>query len=262
MACYGKDVGRAVMNVTQDEIVGGLRELGLGQGDLVTLHSSLKSLGHVEGGGHAVIGALLETIGPEGTILMPAFSFPLKSQDEPIFDVRETPSCVGLISELFRREYATHRSVHLSHSYSAAGPLAQELTTHRLDITPCGEESPLGKFMGRDGKILLLGVGYNSCTAFHVVEERMKASYMRFEANPKAKYRLNGEVLPLPSKILSRPFSYDFTIMREEFRAHGVIREGKVGEATCTLMSGGRFLESVRRRLANDPDCFFRAFSR
>ena len=249
------------MNVTRDEIINGLRKLGLGKGDLVTLHSSLKSLGHVEGGGHAVIRALLETIGPQGTILMPAFSFPLKSQDEPIFDVDETPSCVGLISELFRREYATHRSIHLSHSYAAAGPLAPELTVHRLDITPCGEDSPLGKFMRRDGKILLLGVGYNSCTAFHVVEEQMKAPYMRFQVNPKAKYRINGEVFPLPSKIIERTFSYDFTVMESEFRAQGVIQEGKIGEASATMMSGRSFMECVKRRLENDPGCFFRGFN-
>ncbi len=249
------------MNVTRDDIVSGLRKLGLGSGDLVTMHSSLKSLGHVEGGAQTVIEALIETVGPQGTLLLPAFSFPLKSQEEPVFDVRETPSCVGLITELFRREYATHRSIHLSHSYAAAGPLARELTTHRLDITPCGDDSPLGKFMRRDGKILLLGVGYNSCTAFHVVEEQLKVPYMTFEVKPKAKYRLDGEVFPLPSKIIARPFPYDFTVMADEFRAEGVIQEGKIGEARATLMSGGRFMECVRRRLESDPGFFFRGFN-
>jgi aminoglycoside N3'-acetyltransferase len=70
---------------------------------------------------------------------------------------------------MFRRECATHRSIHLSHSYSAAGPLAQELTTHPLDITPCGAESPLGKFMRRDGKILWRAFGsreWDSSDAF------------------------------------------------------------------------------------------------
>jgi aminoglycoside 3-N-acetyltransferase len=207
-----------------------------------------------------VIRALLEVIGPQGTILMPAFSFPLNSQDEPIFDVRETPSCVGLITEVFRREYAAYRSIHLSHSYAAAGPLAAELTVHRLDITPCGEDSPLGKFMRRDGKILLLGVGYNVCTAFHVVEEQIKAPYMTFKINPKAKYRINGEMFALPSKILERGFSYDFTIMENEFRAQGIIQEGKVGGAAATMLSSRSFTECVERRLKNDPDCFFRGF--
>ncbi len=249
------------MIVTKDKIVNGLRKLGLGSGDLVTLHSSLKSLGHVEGGAQAVIRALFETIGPDGTILMPAFSFPLKSEEEPIFDVRQTPSCVGLITEVFRREYATHRSIHLSHSYSAAGRLAAELTVHPLDITPCGEDSPISKFLRRDGKILLLGVGYNACTAFHAVEERLKAPYMTFQEHPRAKYRINGELFPLPSKILRRTFSYDFTIMENEFRAQGVCQAGKIGGATATMLSGGSFQECVERRLKNHPGCFFRGFN-
>ena len=225
------------------------------------MHSSLKSLGHVEGGGQAVIRALLEVVGPQGTILMPAFTFALKSEDEPIFDVRETPSCVGLITELFRREFATHRSIHLSHSYAAAGALAGQLTTHPLDITPCGEDSPLGKFMRLDGKILLLGAGFNSCTAFHVVEEQMKAPYMKFKMHPKAKYRLDGKLFPLPSRILERPFSYDFTFMADEFRGKAVSQEGKIGEASATILFSGRFVECVQRRLKNEPGCFFRRFS-
>jgi hypothetical protein len=85
---------------------------------------------------------------------------------------------------------------------------------------------------------------------------------MRSTAHPRAKYRLNREVFPLPSRILERGFLYDFTVMKEEFRARGVIREGKIGEATCTLMFGRRFAECVRRRLEEDPACFFRGFSR
>ena len=138
--------------------------------------------------------------------------------------MHETPSCVGLITELFRREYATHSQHPSEPLLCGGGPLAQELTAHPLDITPCGEDSPLAKLLRRDGKILLLGAGYNSCTAFHVVEEQVKVPYMIFGVKPKAKYRLDGELFPLPSKIIARTFSYDFTIMADEFRAEGSFR--------------------------------------
>ncbi len=94
---------------------------------------------------------------------MPAFSFRLKSEENPVFDMEKVSSCVGAISEVFRQEYAESRSIHLSHSYSARGLLAAELTSHSLDITPCGDESPLAEFMRLNGKIILFGVGYNSC---------------------------------------------------------------------------------------------------
>ena len=63
------------MNVTRDNIVSGLRKLGLGSGDLVTMHSSLKSLGHVEGGAQTVIEALIETVGPQGRSCCRRFPF-------------------------------------------------------------------------------------------------------------------------------------------------------------------------------------------
>ena len=66
--------GTGAETIDQDLIAAGLRELGLGEGDCVGVHSSLRSFGHVEGGADAVIDALLEVVGPTGTVVMPAYS--------------------------------------------------------------------------------------------------------------------------------------------------------------------------------------------
>lgn len=250
------------MDIGKKEIIDGFRKLGISSGDLVTMHSSLKSLGNVDGGANTVIQALLDIIGKDGTILMPAFSFPLKNEDAPVFDVKETPSCVGAISEVFRKEYASHRSIHLSHSYSALGPLADELTSHPLDITPCGKSSPISRFLKRNGKILLIGVGYNSCTAFHTVEQTMEVPYMDYRINEKAKYRLDGKLFPLPSRILVRGFKYDFNIMEPDFLEQGVVIEGKIGNAAVKLLQCDRFTLSVERRLKINLNCFFKEYCR
>jgi aminoglycoside 3-N-acetyltransferase len=248
------------MVVTKADIASGFVNLGLGRGDLVTMHSSLKSLGQVAEGAHTVIDALREVLGAEGTILMPAFSFSLKAQENPVFDVAETPSCVGAVTEIFRKEYATHRSLHLSHSYSAAGPLAKELTTHPLDITPCGKESPIARFLARGGKILLLGAGYNSCTAFHAIEEKMCVPYMAYVLRTDAAYRRDGCEYPLPSRTLVRGFSYDFTVLDKDFRDRGVLRETKIGDADVMLLDGRGFSAIVEDKLKNDAGIFFRGY--
>ena len=54
-------------------IAASLRELGLRNGDIVLLHSSLISLGKVNGGPAAVIDAFLDVLGEEGTLLVPVF---------------------------------------------------------------------------------------------------------------------------------------------------------------------------------------------
>jgi len=248
-----------IMNVTKNEIIDGFKKLGIGTGDSVTIHSSLKSLGHVDDGAHTVIQALLDVIESQGTILMPAFSFSLKNAEQPVFDVSETPSCVGTITEVFRKEHSSHRSIHLTHSYSALGPLAEELTSHKLDITPCGQDSPLAKFMRHNGKILLVGVGYNSCTAFHVVEEMMYVPYMNFYVNENARYKMDGKLFPLPSRLV-KGFKYDFNIIAADFLAEDVVQEEKIGNATVKAFSSDRFMAYVEKRLREDINYFFKGY--
>jgi len=85
--------------VTKDRIKAGLRGLGLKEGDMVMVHASVSSFGHVEGGGEALIDALLETVGPEGTVMMPTFT----NRQESVFDAASTPSAdwIGQIPERF-----------------------------------------------------------------------------------------------------------------------------------------------------------------
>ena len=60
--------------VHKEDIVRGLGELGLRPGDVVLVHSSLSSFGYVEGGADAVIDALLDAVGPEGTVMVPTLT--------------------------------------------------------------------------------------------------------------------------------------------------------------------------------------------
>ena len=60
--------------VTRAVLRADLRRLGVREGDCVMLHSSLSSLGRVEGGAEAVVEAFLDATGPEGTLITPAFT--------------------------------------------------------------------------------------------------------------------------------------------------------------------------------------------
>ena len=58
---------------TEPELVAQLKQLGITPGGILLVHSSLRPLGKVEGGAETVVNALLEALGPEGTLLMPGF---------------------------------------------------------------------------------------------------------------------------------------------------------------------------------------------
>jgi aminoglycoside 3-N-acetyltransferase len=109
-----------------------------------------------------------------GTVLMPTMTWRTVTPAHPIFDELKTPSHTGVLTEVFRTRYATHRSLHPTHSAAARGPLAQLLTaTHHEGTTPCAGNSPYGLLRDYDSHILILGVGLECCTAFHHAEETM-----------------------------------------------------------------------------------------
>jgi aminoglycoside 3-N-acetyltransferase len=105
-----------------------LEALGVRRGGVLLVHSSLSSLGFVAGGAHTVIGALRMALGPEGTLVVPTHTWDRPGRGDFAFDVRSTPSCVGVISETFRAMPEAIRSLHPTHSVAAVGPMARDLT--------------------------------------------------------------------------------------------------------------------------------------
>jgi len=166
-----------------DKIADDLRRIGVRQGGVLLVHSSLSSMGHVPGGPETVIQGLLEALGAEGTLLMPALSYEHVTAKQPYFDIRRTPSNVGAIPEAFRRRAGTRRSMHPTHSVCAVGIRTAELLRgHEQDTTPCGQFSPFHKLPTVGGQILMLGCGLLPNTSMHAIEEIAAPPYLFSEA--------------------------------------------------------------------------------
>src|SRR6476660_317534 len=145
----------------QDLFVG-LRKLGVRPGSVLLVHSSFNSFTGFTGKTTDVNLALLDSVATTGTVLMPTLPFSGTAVDYvasgPVFDARTTPSRMGLLTELFRRQPGTVRSVHPTHSVAAFGPMAEQLIAdHHLTKTPCGKGTPYGRLLDTDGHILFMG---------------------------------------------------------------------------------------------------------
>ena len=162
-----------------------LMNAGLKKGDSVLLHSSYKSMGGLEGGIETFVNALLSVLGDTGTLIAPAFTFSYVTEDKPVFDYVNMPSCVGAISEYVRHMDGAKRSINPTHSCSVIGAKRDfYVAGHENDRTPIGENSPIYKLYKEGGKILMLGCSLNSKTSMHGVEEHFRTSYV-FDNVPK-----------------------------------------------------------------------------
>lgn len=169
-------------SVALADIEKGLRKIGIGEGDIIFVHSSADKLNAVEGGPMKILNLLVSIIGKEGTLVMPTFPFDGMAADyldkNRKFDVRRTASKVGLISELFRRTPGVFRSIHPTHPVCAMGRHAEYFTSeHHLDTRPFGERSPFRKMEEKKAKILMIGVDSTYLTHAHVVEDILGDKY-------------------------------------------------------------------------------------
>lgn len=220
------------IHVTRADIVGGLRAMGICSGDLIQVHSSLRSFGFVEGGADTVVDALLELVAPSGTVMVPTFNHGA----EYIFDVRTSPSYNGAITETLRRRPQAIRSVHATHAYAAIGPLAAELCTGHLEAGTFGMESPLGKLAQHGGWVLLLGVGMNRCTACHLGERRAGAHCIGWDQEPsRIRDSKTGQIVPAKADIWRNgPCQIEWDPLERRMRERGLIQDGQIGE--CRVM--------------------------
>lgn len=159
---------------TKKQMKSDLVKLGIKKGDVILMHSSYKSLGGIEGGAMSVFEALTETIGEEGTLIIPALSYMLVDYNQPVFDKATTKTCIGYLPEFFRTSFPNvKRSLHATHSCCVWGKYTDEIIEdHELDNTPVGKNSPFAKLPQYNGKILMLGCS-ETITMMHAVEETM-----------------------------------------------------------------------------------------
>ena len=235
---------------TRESLARDLEQLGVQSGDRLIVHTAMGSLGWVNGGAVAYIQALQDAVGDTGSIAMPTqsggYSDPAGLRHPPIptdwvaevkrtmpaYDPAVTPTWrMGTVPELFRALPGVFRSNHPSGSFAAWGQDAEQIVADH-GAQRIGEESPVARLYDLDGRVLLVGVGYNRNTCFHFSEYRASAT------------RYVNELMPLVvdgvvewTEVSEIEFMDDQSLidLGTDFEASNVVVNGRVGSAESRL---------------------------
>ena len=239
--------------VLKQDILAALKKIGISEGQTIMVHTSLSSMGFVCGGAQIVIEALLESVGTDGTIMMPTQSW--KNLDPtagvhweepeewwqsirdnwPAYHKDITPTnTMGAVAEMFRKWPGTLRSDHPARSAAANGKYAAYLTQGHDLSNIFGEGSPIGKIYELDGYVLLIGVGYDKNTSLHLADVR--ADYPgKHDSTEYSAITENGQRVWKEYRTLYVD-GEDFEEIGEAFENSHSVQKVTLGNATLTLM--------------------------
>lgn len=251
---YKKEYKELVRKIVlKQDILEALAYVGICKGQTVMVHTSLSSLGFVCGGAQVMIEALLEAVGDEGTIMMPAQSWknldpaagvhweepeewwPLIRENWPAYNKDITPTnTMGAVAEMFRKWPGALRSDHPARSVAAKGRYTSYLTSDHDLSNIFGEGSPIGKLYELDGSVLLIGVGYDKNTSLHLADVRAdypgKHNSTEFSAIMENGRRVwkQYETLYVDGE--------DFNEIGRAFERECHVKKADLGNGTITLM--------------------------
>lgn len=246
------------VSLTQQDIEDGLRQLGLDQGDVVEVHSSLSSFGHVIGGAATVIDALMNVVGPEGTLVMSAYpvspAIPLTEEEKArglawkvhILDSSaDEPTGMGVIADTFRQRPDAICGPSL-HRVCAWGRDAQQHSQGYAQLLDASD--PV-----RDGWALLIGVGIDRCSSMHQAEARvgLPAEIAKiFQVPEDIEKDYPAELWGIGYG--STPDDAWAKVWAEADR-RGLIKRQRIGRAECALFKARAVVGIYEEWLRTDP---------
>ncbi len=188
--------------ITVEQLKAQIRSLGIEKDDTVLIHTSLRAVSQVEGGADGFLDAFCQALS-EGLLLVPTHSWAIVNRNNPVYDVRSTPSNIGAVPSAAAGRKDGFRSLHPTHSIWGHGADAEIFLRGEEKVhTPAPVGGAWSRLAERKAKILLIGVGNERNTFIHAVEE----------------------MADVPNRIHPEPF--DVTIFDHEGREHHTIFAG------------------------------------
>lgn len=232
-----------------------LRDFGVPGDGVLVVHSAIGTLSRQGFRAEAMIEAFLAHM-EDGNLFMPAMTWRTVLPDKPHWDELETPSHTGVLSEIFRSRYSTHRSIHPTHSVAGRGPAAATLLSrHQIDDTPVSQNSPYGLMRDYEAYVLMIGCGLETCTAIHLPEETIDVDlYVRLPETA-AVYPCRDRHGTVHQVTARRHYSLsrDFPKFSAPLQREGTLTTGQILGCPYTLVSLRALLRHIFAAMIANP---------
>lgn len=248
-----KEQANANASLSSDDLLKDLQMAGIELNDTILVHSSLSRIGHLQEGPKTFVDALLAAVGEKGNVLMPTSPNNVYQlnyiRNTPFFDVLNSPSKTGAITEYFRTLPNAKRSLHPTEPVTAFGPKAKEFVgEHFNQLTPYNAKSPFYKVSQAKGKILYVGVTLSMAgTNLHTLEDAVDFKFPVYypEIFDFKVIDENGVSHVVKTKVHDPEWSKkrkcdDLIPMLEQ---EGALTKVKIGQADTLLLDAEKFLE-------------------
>ena len=242
---------------TKQALKNAISEMGIQSTDTLLIHSSMRSIGAVEGGADTVLDVFMEYLA-DGLLILPTHTWANMNEVHNVYNPAKEPSCVGLLTNLFRKREGVYRSLHPTHSLAAFGKDSIDFLKGEDRITtPCSPDGCYNRLRERNAKILLLGVNHSRNTYLHCVEEILQVPD-RFTPSP-VQFQI---VMPDGSLKTSHVYrhynpktahiSLSYNKLQQAFYDIKAAKQVKFGDALSILCDANKLFETTKQILSHN----------
>lgn len=241
---------------TYESLFAQLEAMGIDRKGTLLVHSSMKSIGEVDGGADTVLDVLSDYM-KDGLLVLPTHTWSTVKAEAPRFYVESSKTCVGILTEMFRNRPGVIRSWHPTHSVAALGRDAEEFVAgEELHDTPCARESVYGKLLDRKGTIMLIGVDLRRNTFMHGVEEWADIPGRLTDSHEQLITILpDGREIVVPSRRhCGKSWSQHYWKVDDVFLQRGVMFLGQFGDAETRICDTVKLTDLLMDMLRVEPE--------
>lgn len=236
-----------------------LERIGVTARDILCVHSSLLGFGRPYVSKEKFLDTIIKifqfVLGPRGTLIMPTFTYSFCNNE--IYDVNQSPSTVGVLTEYFRKMEGVKRTKHPIFSFAVWGEQADEYIEND-SVDAFGDNGVYGKLIRDNGKLLLFGAprGY---TFYYLSEERVRVDHRYFKYfQGEVKDKESSYIIEVPYYVrkLDKKSILDEDKLSSYLKETCIQSEVKLGRASLLLNPCREMYDSCCKTLSKTQDYF------